>query len=83
MSVRFLVHEYENNPTNKLVKIDLNQFIEMVVGFDREQEEVLNAAGRYEYAVMHRIESIKQMFQTFCVDAVIHQDSERDIYLVN
>ncbi len=82
MSNKYFVHEYENNKDDKIVEITLDEFLNFLLTFDREQVSV-NPDTRLDYAKINDISSIKTLFDSNNVMRCIHQDSERDLFIIS
>ena len=78
---KYFVFEYEDNETNKLVELTQSQFDTMISEFDREQSE-MNVKDNLEYCKSNNIESVISLNVVYTVKSIIHQDSDRDIYIV-
>lgn len=78
---QYFVFEYDNNETNKLVEITSTRFKTMTEEFDREQSDV-NVSNNLEYCKSNNIESVISLNVVYTVKSIIHQDSDRDIYIV-
>lgn len=79
---KIFVHEYENNKENKLVEKTYDEFVRMIHYFEREQVSC-NPQTRLNYAQINDIQSIKDLFNKYTTFVCIHQDSERDIFIVS
>lgn len=78
---QYFVNEYENNSDDKLVEITSKQFETMTEEFKREQFDVV-VENSVEYSVINDIKSIIELNDIYTITRVIHQDSERDIFIV-
>jgi hypothetical protein len=79
--IKYFVFEYEDNEDNKLVELTQAQFDKMTTEFDREQVE-MNIRDNIEYCKSNNIESVISLSVVYDIQSIIHQDSERDIYIV-
>ena len=75
-------HEYENDD---VTEISSDEFFEKICTFKREQDVITDQKRiqvRLTYARMHNLKQVCDIFENHNVVTIIHQDSDRDIYIV-
>jgi hypothetical protein len=78
---QYFVNEYENNSDEKLVEITSSQFETMTEEFKREQYDLV-IEHSVDYSVSNNIKSIIELNDIYTITRIVHQDSERDIFIV-
>ena len=79
---QYFIYEYENNKDNVLTKTTESNINNLINSFDREQVFV-DSYTRLDYAQLNNIESIQSLFRLNKIVHCFHQDSERDIFIVD
>lgn len=80
--MKFFTVEYNTGLSEKPVEISLSKFVDMTITFDREQFEQ-KVEHNKEYYVLNNNQVMIDFHNEHKIHHIIHQDSDRDLYITD